>query len=116
MAEEVTSPKQSFELIAQRITLETAKKLNSIYQFKIANEGDWSVDLTKEADWVAEGVNPNAKCTITVGGKEWVDILNGKLNPQMAFMSNKLKVQGDMGLAMKLQTLIQAVIGPPKKV
>jgi putative sterol carrier protein len=73
-------------------------------------------DLTKEADWVAEGVNPNAKCTITVGGKEWVDILNGKLNPQMAFMSNKLKVQGDMGLAMKLQTLIQAVIGPPKKV
>lgn len=110
MADEVTGVKQSFQLIAERVTAETAKKLNSIYQFKIPGEGDWHVDLTKEANWVTEGVTPDAKCTITVGGKEWVDILNGKLNPQMAFMSGKLKVQGDMGLAMKLQNLIAAVI------
>lgn len=110
MADEVTSVKQSFELIAQNITEESAKKLNCCYLFKIPEEGEWSVDLTKTADWVATGPNADAKCTITVGGKEWVDILNGKLNPQMAFMSGKLKVSGDMGLAMKLQTLIQGVM------
>ena len=81
MADEVTSPEQSFQLIAERITEETAKKLNCIYQFKIQDAGDWSVDLTKASGWVSKGVNEAAKCTITVGGKEWVDILNGKLNP-----------------------------------
>ena len=30
----------------------------------------------------------------------------GKLNAQMAFMSGKLKIQGDMGLAMKLQQIL----------
>jgi putative sterol carrier protein len=37
---------------------------------------------------------------------DFLAIVNGKLNPQMAFMSGKLKVQGDMGLAMKLQQLL----------
>jgi len=32
----------------------------------------------------------------------------GKLNGQMAFMSGKLKLKGDMGLAMKLASLFQA--------
>ena len=34
------------------------------------------------------------------------DIVEGKLNPQMAFMSGKLKVSGDMGLALKLGTIL----------
>jgi putative sterol carrier protein len=37
---------------------------------------------------------------------DFVDMINGKLNGQMAFMTGKLKVAGDMGLAMKLQTLL----------
>ncbi len=32
--------------------------------------------------------------------------MNGKMNPQMAFMSGKLKIQGDMGMAMKLQQIL----------
>jgi putative sterol carrier protein len=35
-----------------------------------------------------------------------MDVLSGKLNPAMAFMSGKIKVQGDMALAMKLQQLL----------
>ena len=37
---------------------------------------------------------------------DFVSMVNGKLNPQMAFMSGKLKIQGDMGLAMKLQQIL----------
>jgi putative sterol carrier protein len=36
-----------------------------------------------------------------------VDMVTGKLDPTMAFMSGKIKIKGDMGLAMKLQTILQ---------
>ncbi|MEW5855016.1 MAG: SCP2 sterol-binding domain-containing protein [Myxococcota bacterium] len=110
MSEPVPTMKEIFEVkMPENLTPEKAKKINAIYQFKITGEGggEWFIDLTKESDWVSAGTTDKAKCTITVPAKEWVDILLGKLNPQMAFMSGKLKVQGDMGLAMKLQSLLK---------
>lgn len=111
MADETTTIKAIFETeIPKNLNAEKAKKINACYQFKITGDeaGDYFIDLTKEKDWSGVGVAGNAKCTITVGSKEWKDILLQKLNPQMAFMSGKLKVQGDMGLAMKLQQLLKA--------
>jgi len=47
-----------------------------------------------------------AKCTINITADDLVSIVNGKLNAQMAFMTGKLKVAGDMGLALKLGSLL----------
>jgi len=47
-----------------------------------------------------------AKCTVTCASGDFMNIVSGKMNPQMAFMSGKLKIKGDMGLAMKLQKVI----------
>ena len=46
--------------------------------------------------------------TMTMAGKDYVDLTLGKLNGQMAFMQGKLKIAGDMGLAMKMQTLFKS--------
>lgn len=111
MADENTTIKEIFaNEIPKNLNPDKAKKINACYQFKITGPeaGDYFIDLTREKDWSGEGVAANAKCTITVGDKEWKEILLQKLNPQMAFMSGKLKVQGDMGLAMKLQSLLKA--------
>ena len=40
-----------------------------------------------------------------MAASDYLDMVNGKLNPQMAFMSGKLKIAGDMGLAMKMQQI-----------
>jgi putative sterol carrier protein len=43
---------------------------------------------------------------VTASSGDFMNIVGGKMNAQMAFMSGKLKIKGDMGLAMKLQKVI----------
>lgn len=85
-----------------------AKNINAIYEFQLTGDAasTWTVDLTKAADFVSEGSSGNAKCTVTISGDDLASILDKKLNPQMAFMTGKLKVKGDMGLALKLGTIL----------
>lgn len=47
-----------------------------------------------------------ADCTITLSRKNLEKLVNGKLNPMNAFLSGKIKVEGDMSVAMQLQTLL----------
>ena len=51
------------------------------------------------------GVADSPNITIPISSGDYLDMLNGKLDGQMAFMSGKLKIKGDMSLAMKLKTL-----------
>jgi putative sterol carrier protein len=105
------TPKSIFEeRIPSRLrnNPDRTKGINAIYQFKITGEngGDWVVDLTQSPGEVRAGSDANAKCTITVGDQDFVDIVTGKLNGQMAFMAGKLKVSGDMSLALKLGAVL----------
>ena len=65
------------------------------YYFRIANE---SIE-------VQMGTHASPNITITMKESDYLDMVNGKLNGQMAFMSGKLKIAGDMGLALRLQNL-----------
>ncbi|MBM3502431.1 MAG: SCP2 sterol-binding domain-containing protein [Alphaproteobacteria bacterium] len=48
----------------------------------------------------------DADCTIRISLENFLKLVEGDLNPTMAFMMGKLKVDGDMGLAMKLSKLM----------
>ena len=47
-----------------------------------------------------------ADCSITVTAEVLEQLRDGELNPMMAVMSGKIKIAGDMGLAMKVQSLM----------
>jgi putative sterol carrier protein len=64
----------------------------------IDGSGDSNVVSTEDAD---------AACSIITDTDTFMKLKNGELNPMMAVMSGKVKIKGDMGLAMKLQSLIQ---------
>ncbi len=111
MADPVTSVKDVFEKhIPHRLQAkpDVVAKINSVYQFNISGPsgGSWSVDCTQPGGKVEPGSASNAKCTVAAVDQDFLAIVNGKLNAQMAFMSGKLKIQGDMGLAMKLQQIL----------
>src|SRR2546421_12231143 len=72
------------------------------YHFTVANE---AID-------VKPGKHASPNITITMKESDYLDMVNGKLNGQMAFMTGKLKIAGDMGLALKLQTLFRAAGAP----
>lgn len=82
-------------------------KINASYKFVITgdNGGSWILDLTKPGGAISKG-DGEATCTVTVAASDFVDMINGKVNPQMAFMTGKLKIAGDMGLALKLGSLL----------
>ncbi len=83
-------------------------KINAVYQFNISGPtgGQWSVDCTQPGGFITAGTSTGAKCTVAATDVDFLNIVNGKMNPQMAFMSGKLRIQGDMGLAMKLQQIL----------
>lgn len=81
-----------------------AKKVqnfDSSAKFVITDEGSIIID--------ANGVRPgdeDADVTLTANRETFEGMLDGSVNPTMAFMSGKLKVDGAMGVAMKLGALL----------
>ena len=56
---------------------------------------------------MTQGAATSPNLTLTMSSQDWLDMTGGKLSGQMAFMSGKLKLKGDMGLAMKVGSLFQ---------
>jgi len=103
--------KEIFEdKISQRLSdnPEVAEKIKASYQFELTGDdgGSWAVDLTEGSGTVVSGNIDEPSVTITMASTDFVDLVEGRLNGQMAFMQGKLKLKGDMSLALKLQQIL----------
>src|SRR5438876_12272114 len=100
--------KEVFSEIENRIKSkpESAAGLNATYQFDLTGES-WTLKIADGAATVSPGSAQSPNTTLIASTDDWMNIATGKLNPVQAFMQQKLKVKGDMGLAMKLQGLLQ---------
>lgn len=70
-------------------------------KFVIEGEGAIMID----SDGVRAG-DEDADVTLTADADTFKGILEGDVNPTAAFMSGKLAVDGDMGMAMKLSSVL----------
>ncbi len=91
-----------------KLTPETATDLGAKFQFNIDGDGggSWTVDLTAQSDWVSEGVDDGADCTISMKESDFLGILDRSINPQMAFMMGKIRVAGNLALSLKLPKIL----------
>lgn len=89
------------------------KSINAVYLLR-AQKGNevavWVVDVKNGNGSVKYDQLGNSKgdviCTMT--DDNWVKLLKGQLNPQEAYFNGQLKLSGNIGLAMKLQKLMQS--------
>ena len=100
--------KEVFTEIQNRIKSHPEKSadLNATYQFDLSGES-WTLQIANGAPTLTQGPAQSPNTTLIASTDDWMSIATGKLNPVTAFMQQKLKVKGDMGLAMKLQGLLQ---------
>jgi putative sterol carrier protein len=87
---------------------EPIEGLETVYQFDLTGEdgGVYQLHLSKGTATVKEGEATSPDCTIQMDARDFKEMLIGNLNATAAFMAGKLKVKGNLGLAMKLQTVL----------
>ena len=78
--------------------------MHNTYVFDVQDVGQWTVAVDDGTVNVTEGAG-EADCTITASEETLVKIASGEANATTAYMTGKLKIQGDMGAALKLQKL-----------
>lgn len=83
--------------------------VNAVIQYHLTGDegGDWIVTIKDGACKVAPGTAEKPTMTLTADAHDFKDTLLGKANGMQYFMQGKLKLAGDLNLAMKLTTFFK---------
>jgi putative sterol carrier protein len=107
----MATAQELMQLIGEKIAgkKELLSSVGAVYKFALEGDGGatYLVDL-KQGLTVTQADGP-AACTIRMTAQDFVDLFEGRANGQALFFGGRLRVEGDMGLALKLQTLTDIV-------
>ncbi len=68
--------------------------------------GQWTAIIEDGSLSIEDGIPDETTMTITCAAEDMIAMIKGDLNGVSAFMQGKLKIDGDMAMAMKLQNLL----------
>ncbi len=98
---------QLFTTMQERFQTDKADGVDTVIQFDLSgdNGGQYWVKVVNNTCEVGSGTAENPKMTLKAAADDWLAVASGKMNAMQAFMSGKLKISGDMGVAFKLQSM-----------
>ena len=79
--------------------------LGSVLKFDFGDDGILVLDATQVPNVISND-DVEAQCTMVLSLENFMEMAEGRLNGTTAFMTGKLKIQGDMGIAMKLAPIL----------
>ena len=96
-----------FTALPGRFNPAAAVGVTAIIQFELSGDGGgtWHVTVADGACEVASGPHDDPTLVVVASAENWLKVVAGSLDPQLAFLTGRLKVRGDMGLAMRLRAL-----------
>ncbi|KAM4819485.1 peroxisomal multifunctional enzyme type 2 [Thomomys bottae] len=104
-----------FEEIGRRLKdvgREVVKKVHAVFEWHITEGGNpvakWTIDLKSDAGKVYPGpAKGSADVTIIISDEDFMEVVLGRLDPQKAFFSGRLKAKGNIMLSQKLQMILK---------
>ncbi len=102
-----TTIAEAFASIPNEFNADAAAGVDAIFQFDLTGDdaAKYWIKVVNQTVDVNEGENESPDITIIATGENYLKLVNGELNAMNAFMQGKIKVKGNMGLAMKLQSM-----------
>ena len=88
---------------------EKAPGLDAVIQFHFTGEqaSDWYAAIKDDKVETVEGVHDDPKMTMSADSSDQIGIFTGEVDGMAAFMQGKLKLAGDLNLAMKLTQMFK---------
>ena len=100
-----------FAQLPSGLDQEAAEDVTAVYQFDLsgAQGGQYAVHIRDGACTIQPGLHPDPHVIIAMAGEDCLKLLNGQLNVPASVMTGRLRVSGDMGLALQLKSLFPAL-------
>ena len=103
---EAKTPKEFFEeVLPRRFKPDKALGIDVTVQVNITgpNGGDWVVTIKNQKLEAKEGTHPSPTLELKMEEEDYMNLMNGKISAEKAFMTGKLKFKGNIGLALRLR-------------
>ena len=104
----MTDVAKAVEAMKAKFNPSAAEGLDLVFGFRIDDTQNFSLVVKNNTCELLEGENPDAQVTLVTDGETMEGIVSGETDGMQAFMSGKLRTEGDMMLAMKLSELFPA--------
>ena len=98
--------REFFESLPGRVNPERIAGVDASYLFEVAGEGRWLVEVRDASVVVTENPTADADVTFSLSGETFTKLVAGRQNPMVAYMTGKLKISGDIAVAMHLRDLL----------
>jgi putative sterol carrier protein len=99
--------KAVFQSLPAKLDPVAAEDVDAVYQFDLngPEDGHYVVTISEGCCQVKEGIHPDPHVTFSMGSDDFLKIFNGEVSGPAVMMSGRLRVSGDLGLAMQLRSL-----------
>lgn len=106
----MTTTKEIFEKVERKIRerSDELSEIRAVYKFELEGPdgGIWIVDLREETMGVRQA-EEEAQCTFKSKDVHFISMFTGKLRPESALLTGKVKMSGDIALATKLGQILR---------
>jgi putative sterol carrier protein len=104
---EVTSVNEAMSRMDERFNPAKAEGVNGTIQLELTGDqpGTWTINIHDGTYEVIEGGVSSPTTTLIMSTEDYLGMVNGTVNAMAAFMQGRIKLQGDMGLAMRFQSI-----------
>jgi len=99
-----STPQEVFDSMRGSFQADKAKGVHARYQWDLSGPqgGEWWIDVEDGKYKMGKGKIDHPNVTFVAKDKDWVAVSNHQISGMWAYLTGRLKIRGDQGLARKL--------------